>query len=173
MFPSFSGPFSCTLHDSFFRLWYEERDEATAINESSYVSEFVAVSLRGKRNRFAPNAGLTDKVNYCRHIFVGPGGSLQEVVRLNVWDDRHRENLIAFHFSRQYAEMHYRESNEQPQFYVVSRDCPWDFEYVMHDGKHFFLEICRIADRALLKAIKAENEASFYCQRNFSLVTKF
>ena len=30
----------------------------------------------------------------------------------------------------------------------------------MHDGTTFFLEVCRIADRDLLKAMKAENDVA-------------
>ncbi|MEP0565084.1 MAG: hypothetical protein ABJC64_11825, partial [Paracoccaceae bacterium] len=71
-----------------------------------------------------------------------------------------REDIIGFHFSNQYAEVHYGHQLEQPQFYVVGRDNPWDFEYVMHDGTTFFLEICRVADKDLLKAMKIENDVT-------------
>lgn len=122
------------------------------------MSVFSVQHLQGRNGRFAPNADPEGKSNYGRHLFIDKDGSVSEVIRLNVLDDRHREDIIGFHFSRQYAELHYRESEEPPQFYVVGRDCPWDFEYVMHDSTTFFLEICRIADKKFIKAIKAEND---------------
>lgn len=123
-------------------------------------SVFQNVLLRDAEIIFKPNADLTDKCNYTRHVFIEEDGSVSEVVRLNVWDDRHREDIIGFHFSKQYAKMHYCEKTEQPQFYVVGRDNPWDFEYVMHDGTTFFVEVCRVADRDLLRVMKAENDVS-------------
>lgn len=107
---------------------------------------------------FSPKKNLLDKNNYYRHVFIERDGSTTEVIRLNVLDDRHREDIIAYHFCVQYAKLHYSHLEERPEFYVVGRDNPWDFEYLMHDGRRFFLEICRIADPALLKAIKAEND---------------
>lgn len=121
---------------------------------------FNTVMLHGNESRFEPKVDLSDKRNYSRHVFVEQDGSVSEVVRLNVWDDRHREDIIGFHFAQQYAQIHYAEQTEEPQFYVVGRDNPWDFEYVMHDGTTFFLEVCRIADRDLLKAMKAENDVA-------------
>lgn len=121
---------------------------------------FKTVMLHGNESRFEPKADLFDKRNCSRHVFVEQDGSVSEVVRLNVWDDRHREEIIGFHFAQQYAQIHYAEQAEEPQFYVVGRDNPWDFEYVMHDGTTFFLEVCRIADRDLLKAMKAENDVA-------------
>lgn len=75
-------------------------------------------------------------------------------------DDRHREDIIGFHFAQQYAKIYYTGQPEQPQFYIVGRDNPWDIEYVMHDGTNFFLEICRVADRDFLKAMKIENDVT-------------
>jgi hypothetical protein len=123
-------------------------------------SEFSSETLRGTGCRYEPRQSLEGKQNFSRHVFIERDGSIKEVVRLNVLDDRHREEIVAYHFARQYAEIHYRGPSEEPQFYVVGRDCPWDFEYVMHDASTFYLEICRIADRRLLKAIKAENDFS-------------
>lgn len=119
---------------------------------------FESDVLQGVGHKFEPRKELQDKHNFCRHVFIERDGSVREVVRLNVLDDRAREEIIAFHFCQQYAEIYYADSDEQPQFYVVSRDEPWDLQYVLHDGNTFNLEICRIADRALLKAIKAEND---------------
>ena len=99
-------------------------------------------------------------------MLVERDGTVAEVVRLNVLDDRKREEIIGFHFSQQYAKLHYGDSDEQPQFYVVGRDRPWDFEYVLHDGTHFFVEICRVADKELLKAIKAENDVMALLTKN-------
>jgi hypothetical protein len=121
---------------------------------------FQTVLQRDSESRFEPKAGLADKSNYSRHIFIDRDGSVSEVVRLNVWNDRQREDILGFHFSQQYAQIHYSEQPDQPQFYVVGRDNPWDFEYVMHDGTTFFLEVCRVADRDLLRAMKAENDVS-------------
>lgn len=115
---------------------------------------------------FAPNAPLDDKHNYSKHNFIRCDGTIKEVIRLNVLDDRHREEIVAFHFCRQYAERHYRGSNKQPRFQVVARDDPWDFDYLLHDGTRFSLEICRVADTALLKAIKAENDVLLLLQRD-------
>lgn len=123
-------------------------------------SEFSSETLQGRGSRYEPRQSLEGKQNFSRHVFIERDGSFKEVVRLNVLDDRHREEIVAYHFARQYAEIHYRGQSEQPQFYVVGRDCPWDFEYVMHDATTFFVEICRVADRRLLKAIKAENDFS-------------
>lgn len=109
---------------------------------------------------FSPKKDLSDKHNYSRHVFIEEDGSASEVIRLNVWDDRHREEIIGFHFSRNYSQFHYSEQAEQPHFYIVGRDNPWDFEYVMHDGTTFFMEVCRIADHDLFKAMKAENDVS-------------
>lgn len=122
--------------------------------------------LVGEEGRFAPHSDLSDKNNFCRHFFIERDGGVSEVVRLNVLDDRHREDIIGFHFAQQYAKIHFGHQLEQPQFYVVGRDNPWDFEYVLHDGSTFFLEICRVADRALLKAIKAENDATSLLQKS-------
>ena len=109
-------------------------------------------------SQFAPVADLTDKCNFIKHVFIERDGSLSEVVRLNVLNDRDREDIIGFHFAQQYAKVHFLEQDEQPHFYIVGRDDPWDFEYVMHDGTTFTLEICRIGDKELLKAIKIEND---------------
>jgi hypothetical protein len=123
-------------------------------------SAFSSQILRGRGRTYSPNLDLDGKQNFTRHVFIDRDGGIKEVVRLNVLDDRHREEIVAFQFARQYAEIHYRNQLEKPQFYIVGRDCPWDFEYVMHDGTTFFLEICRMADKGLLKAIRAENEFS-------------
>jgi len=124
------------------------------------VEGFRNQFLRGKQNRFAPRADLTGKHNFSRHLFIDPEGSVSEVVRLNVLNDRHREDIIGFHFAQQYAKIHFGKQLEQPQFYIVGRDNPWDIEYVMHDGTTFTLEVCRVADRDLLKAIKIENDVT-------------
>ena len=116
--------------------------------------------LRGNESRFEPKADLSDKRNYSRHVFIEKDGRVSEAVRLNVWGDRHREDIIGFHFAQQYAQIYYAEQTEEPKFYVVGRDNPWDFEYVMHDGATFYLEVCRIADCDLLKAMKAENDVA-------------
>ena len=116
--------------------------------------------------RFSPHADLTEKTNYSRHVFIDRDGKAFEVVRLNILDDRHREDIIGFHFAQQYAEIFYGRLEEQPQFYVVGRDNPWDIEYVMHDGSTFCLEICRIADRELLKAIRIENDVSLLMRKS-------
>lgn len=124
------------------------------------VKVFKNQFLRGKENRFAPRADLKGKHNFSRHVFIDPEGSVSEVVRLNVLNDRHREDIIGFHFAQQYAKIHFAEQLEQPQFYIVGRDNPWDIEYVMHDGTTFILEVCRVADRDLLKAMKIENDVT-------------
>ncbi|WP_289085111.1 hypothetical protein [uncultured Sulfitobacter sp.] len=116
--------------------------------------------LQGENRRFAPLSDLSDKRNYSRHVFIERDGSLSEAVRLNILNDRHREDIIGFHFAQQYAKIHFGDKLEQPQFYIVGRDNPWDIEYVMHDGTTFFLEICRVADKDLLKAIKIENDVT-------------
>lgn len=121
--------------------------------------------LKGQESRFAPLNDLSDKHNYSWHVFIERDGSISEVVRLNVLNDRHREDIIGFHFAQQYAKIHFGKQLEQPQFYVVGRDNPWDFEYVMHDGTTFFLEICRVADKDLLKAIKIENDVATLLQK--------
>ncbi|MEN0040266.1 MAG: hypothetical protein AAF764_02910 [Pseudomonadota bacterium] len=120
-----------------------------------YLSERI---IDPKSYDFGPKEDLEGKSNFGRHIFIERDGCSREIIRLNVLNDRHREEIIAFHFAQQYANIHYSGSNEQPQFYVVGRDNPWDFEYVMHDGSTFNVEICRVADRKLLKAMKAEND---------------
>lgn len=130
------------------------------------LKQFASQMLRGQTYRFSPKTDVTDKANCGVHIFIEPDGSVTQVVRLNVLNDRHREDILGFHFSQQYAELHYREIEEKPQFYLVGRDCPWDFEYVLHDGTTFFLEICRIADIGLLKATKAENDIISLLQKD-------
>ena len=107
---------------------------------------FKNIFLRGAEGTFAPRADLVDKQNYSRHVFIERNGGVSEVVRLNVLDDRHREDIVGFHFAQQYAKIHYDEHPEQPQFYIVGRDNPWDIEYVMHNGTTFFLEVCRVSD---------------------------
>jgi hypothetical protein len=121
-------------------------------------SAFNSQLLHGRDSTYAPKLNLEGKKNFTRHLFVDEDNRVREVVRMNVLDDRHREDIVAFHFSRQYAEIHYRDQIEPPQFYVVGRDCPWDFEYVLHDGTTFYLEICRIADEKLLQLMRAEND---------------
>lgn len=121
--------------------------------------------LQGEGRRFAPLSDLSDKRNYSRHVYIERDGRVSEVVRLNVLDDRRREDIIGFHFAQQYAEIHFGKQLEQPQFYIVGRDNPWDIEYVMHDGTTFFLEICRVADKDLLKAIKIENDVTALLQK--------
>lgn len=59
--------------------------------------------LKGEDRRFAPRSDLSDKRNYSRHVFIERDGSVSEVVRLNVLNDRHREDIIGFHFAQQYA----------------------------------------------------------------------
>ncbi|UIK04761.1 hypothetical protein [Neorhizobium galegae] len=121
-------------------------------------SAFSSQLSQGRESTYAPKLNLEGKQNFTRHVYIDEDGGIREVVRMNVLDDRHREDIVAFHFSRQYAEIHYRDQIEPPQFYVVGRDCPWDFEYVMHDGTTFYLEICRIAEKKLLKLMRAEND---------------
>lgn len=99
-------------------------------------------------------------------MFVAADGSLSQIVRLNVLDDRDREDLIGFHFSRQYSQYHYGNDDEPPQFYIVSRDDPWDIEYVLHDSTTFNVEICRLADTNLLKALKIENDCTLLLQKS-------
>jgi len=121
--------------------------------------------LQGTGHKFEPREDLQDKHNYTRHVFIEFDGSIHEVVRLNVLDDRAREDIVGFHFCQQYAQIYYGDNDEQPQFYVVGRDKPWDLTYVLHDGSTFNLEICRIADRALLKAIRAENDCTLLLRK--------
>lgn len=94
-------------------------------------SEFSSETLRGRGNRYEPRHSLEGKQNFARHVFIARDGNVKEVIRLNVLDDRHREEIVAYHFARQYADIHYCGQSEEPQFYVVGRDCPWDFEYVI------------------------------------------
>ncbi len=129
------------------------------------MGNFTYQILSGSKHRFSPKADLAKKQNYCMHVFWEPDGSPTNVVRLNVLDDRRREDIIGFHFSQQYAKLHYEGQKEQPQFNVVGRDCPWDFEYVLHDETNFFVEICRVADKDLLKAMKAENDVTALLQK--------
>jgi hypothetical protein len=121
--------------------------------------------LQGDGDRFSPLSDLSDKHNYSRHVFIERDGKISEVVRLNVLNDRHREDIVGFHFAQQYAKIHFGTQPEQPQFYIVDRDNPWDIEYVMHDGTTFFVEICRVADKDLLKAIKIENDVTILLQK--------
>lgn len=114
---------------------------------------------------FSPKHDLSNKKNYHRHVFIDHDGNISEAIRLNVLNDRHREEIVGYHFSLQYAKLHYQNSKVKTEFQVVGRDNPWDFEYVMHDGKRFFVEICRIADPALLKAIKSENDTLLLLQK--------
>jgi hypothetical protein len=123
-------------------------------------SNFSADYSRSNFGKLAPRADFYGKKNWTLHTFVNLDGTTDEVVRLNVLDDRHRENIIGFHFLKQYAELLYRNAEDAPQFYVTGRDCPWDFEYVMHDSTTFFVEICRIADENLLKIIRRENDCT-------------
>ena len=119
---------------------------------------FKSEYLGAEENSFAPRADLAGKHNFSRHVFIEVDGGVSEAVRLNVLSDRHREDIIGFHFAQQYAQIHYGSQGETPQFYLVGRDNPWDIEYVMHDGTTFFLEICRVANSDLLKAMKIEND---------------
>jgi hypothetical protein len=115
---------------------------------------------------FSPRQPLDGKRNVGRHMFVDPDGSIREVIRLNVLNDRHREDIIAFHFCMQYAEVYYGSESDRPEFYIVGRDDPWDYRYVMHDGSRFNIEICRVASRDLLKLIKAENDCSLLLMKD-------
>lgn len=119
---------------------------------------FRSIYLTGNESNFAPKSDLKDKNNYSRNVFIEVDGSVSEIIRLNVLNDRHREEIIGYHFAQHYAKFHYSDQLNQPQFYMVGRDSPWDFDYVMHDGSSFSLEVCRLADRNLLKAIKIEND---------------
>ncbi|GLO73943.1 hypothetical protein MACH18_10230 [Phaeobacter italicus] len=121
-------------------------------------STFKNDLLLGKGHKFSPRADLQKKRNFTAHTFFSPDGSIRQAIRLNVLDDREREEIIAFHFAQQYAKINYPETPTPPHFYITKRDDPWDFEYVMHDGTTFNLEICRVADTALLRAIKLEND---------------
>lgn len=115
---------------------------------------------------FRPDQDTLEKNNFSRHVFIELDGTVTEAIRLNVLDDRIREDIVAYHFCQQFAKLRYFESPEQPQFYIVGRDCPWDFEYVMHDGHTFYLEICRVADEKLLRAIRAENDCTTLMQKD-------
>ena len=77
--------------------------------------------LQGEDCRFTPLSDLSDKRNCSRHVFIERDGSVSEVVRLNVLNDRHREDIIGFHFAQQYAKIHFGKQLEQPQFYIVGR----------------------------------------------------
>jgi hypothetical protein len=124
------------------------------------LGQFSAVHLRGNESKFEPKEVLEGKSNYGVHVFVDRDGSISEIVRLNILNDRDREEIIGFHYAQQHAKIHYSNQLEKPHFYVVGRDNPWDFEYLMHDGSTFFLEVCRVADEDLLKAIKIENDVT-------------
>ena len=78
--------------------------------------------LQGERRRFAPLSDLSGKRNYSRHVFIERDGSVSEVVRLNVLNDRHREDIIGFHFAQQYEKIHFGTQEEQPQFYIVGQE---------------------------------------------------
>ncbi len=130
-------------------------------NSADFKPQFVY----SEDYQFAPKDTLFGKQNYCLHNFIADDGSVSEVVRLNVLDDRAREEIIGFHFAQQYAEIHFGEKSEEPQFYMVDRDNPWDFEYVMHDSTSYNLEVTRIADEELLKAIKIENDVTTLLQK--------
>lgn len=116
---------------------------------------------------FSPNFTPDGKNNFCRHMFVKEDGSVHEVVRLNILDERHREEVIAHHFLMQYVSIFCMPNSESPKIEMVSRDSPWDFEFIDHNGKRFFLEICRIADEGLLTAIKAENDCIPLLQKRY------
>jgi hypothetical protein len=121
---------------------------------------FSSKILQARDYKFSPRNDTADKHNLSRHVFIERDGQVNEVIRLNVLDDRHREDIVGYHFCLQYAQSYYCSDSDAPQFYVVGRDCPWDLEYVLHDGTNFFLEITRVADKSLLTAIQRENEAS-------------
>lgn len=113
---------------------------------------------------FQPKSKLDGKQNFGRHVFVAEDATLHEAVRLNVWNDRTREELIAFHVWQQYRE--FRGGTEiGVKCNVTGRDCPWDFKWELTDGIECFVEITRVADIALLKAIKAENEVEILLNR--------
>jgi hypothetical protein len=121
---------------------------------------FTAEPNHYGKYEFAPRQSLDGKYNVGRHVFFEPDGSYREVVRLNVLDDRHREEIVAYHFCMQYAEVCHGTDNDRPEFYVVGRDDPWDFRYVMHDGSRFNIEVCRVASVSFLRLLKAENDCS-------------
>lgn len=66
----------------------------------------------------------------------------------------------------QYAEVCYGADQGQPEFYVVGRDDPWDFRYVMHDGSRFNVEVCRVASESFLRFLKAESDCSLLLMRD-------
>ncbi len=129
------------------------------------MSIFKYQIFRDGNYSFKPQKDLAGKQNFSRNLFVDSDGGISEVVRLNVLDDRHREEIVAYHFCQQYGKLFHPNEQEQPQFYIVERDNPWDFTYVLHDGSGFNLEICRVADKALLKALKIENDCSILLRK--------
>jgi hypothetical protein len=131
----------------------------SSANES-WPSNFTAEPSDYKDYVFAPRQPLDGKNNVVRNVFVAEDGSVNEVIRLNILDDRHREDIVAFHFCMQYARIYYGHEPERPDFYIVGRDDPWDYRYVMHDGSRFNVEICRVASDSFLKLLKAENDCS-------------
>jgi len=121
---------------------------------------FNMVFLEEHENHFSPREKLEGKHNFTRHVFIEEDGTLSVAVRLNVLNDRHREDIIGFHFAQHYAQFQYTDTEEQPIFSIIGRDNPWDIEYILHDGSRYFLEICRIADKNLLRAMKIENDVT-------------
>src|SRR5690606_24109759 len=79
---------ACTGDCAGFKRTYRVMGESDKVFKTRYLS--------GGESTFAPKADLADKHNYSTHVFIERDGRVSEVVRLNVLDDRHREDIIGF-----------------------------------------------------------------------------
>ncbi|UWR74995.1 hypothetical protein K4L04_10980 [Phaeobacter inhibens] len=121
-----------------------------------------------KRAGFFPVAeDLEGKHNFRRQFYVDRDGSIIETIFLNVWNKFHREEIISRHYCKHFSRFYFKPKlGEDHEFFVVGRDCPWDFEIILGGSRHFFLEVTSISSPSFFRVLGYENEADSKLSQN-------
>ena len=93
---------------------------------------------------FYPAKSLEDKKNYKSTFRIDVDGSITQIIRLRVLNDRLREEIICMHFLSSYFRWIIKERLE---VVIKSRDKPWDFHIGLSNDVQFNLEITAVAER--------------------------
>lgn len=134
------------------------------------VQNFVPKKKASTRKRagfFPITEDFEDKHNFRRQFYIDRDGSVVETIFLNVWDKFHREEIISRHYCRYLSRFYFKpQLGEDPEFFVVGRDSPWDFEIILGGSRHFFLEITSISSPSFFRVLGYENEADSKLSQN-------
>lgn len=110
---------------------------------------------RTVRSGFFPVEPLKGKKNYKRFFRINRDASVVEMVFLNIPESRQREDVIFFHYMRNYGKLF---SENDFGLNLLSRDNPWDYEVQLSNGLSFNIEITSIAESSKLFEIQSKEE---------------